>query len=238
MPELTDRSRERLERMAEAGLRILECYRVLEKSDANVVGEILRGQDTFYEWEHYPKGDVYDRETHAQYYYHAHPVEERGGEHGHFHCFLRAKGMPPGMAPAPLPGSPVTAGDDDAVSHLVAISMDRTGYPIRLFTTNRWVTGETWYAAADVARMLDRFRVDLAHPSWPVNLWISAMIQLFRPQIETLLVQRDAAVADWRQRHPGVDVFEDRAIEVTSALDISVEEQIEAVNAALEAAAA
>ena len=33
----------RLERMAEAGARVLECYRVLAKSNANVVGEVLRG---------------------------------------------------------------------------------------------------------------------------------------------------------------------------------------------------
>lgn len=238
MPDFTDHSRERLERMAEAGLQILECYRVLEKSNANVVGEILHGQDTFYEWDHYPKGDVYDPETHAQYYYHAHPAEERSGEHGHFHCFLRAKGMPPDVRPVLPPDADAPGGSDDAVSHLVAISMDRTGYPVRLFTTNRWVTGETWYAAGDVVRLLDRFRIDLAHPSWPVNLWITAMIQLFRPQIETLIAQRDAAVADWRRRHPGVDTFEDRALEVTAMTDISVEDQIGAVNAALKAAAA
>lgn len=238
MPDLTHQSRDRLERMAEAGLQILECYRVLGKSDANVVGEILRGQDTFYEWDHYPKGDVYDWETHAQYYYHAHPAEERGGEHGHFHCFLRPKGMPPGVAPAALPDAVAPDDPNDALSHLVAISMDRAGLPIRLFTTNRWVTGETWYVGSDVVRLLDRFRMDLAYPSWPVNIWITAMVQLFRPQIETLIERRDAVIAEWQQRHPGVDAFEDRALEVTSMVDISVEGQIAAVNAALKAAAA
>jgi hypothetical protein len=238
MRDLSDHPRDRLERMAEAGLEILECYRVLGKSDANVVGEILHGQDTFYEWDHYPKGDVYDWETHAQYYYHAHPVEERAGEHGHFHCFLRPKGMPAGMKPAALPGAVPPDAPDDSPCHLVAISMDRAGYPVRLFTTNRWVTGETWYAAPDVARLLDCFRMDLAHPSWPVNIWITAMIQLFHPQIEILLTRRDAAIADWRARHPGADVFEDRSLEVTSMLDISVEDQIAAVNAALKATAA
>ncbi len=238
MRDLTDHPRDRLERMAEAGLEILECYRVLGKSDANVVGEILRGQDTFYEWDHYPKGDVYDWETHAQYYYHAHPIEEREGEHGHFHCFLRPKGMPAGMKPAPLPGVAPPEEPDDAPCHLVAISMNRAGQPIRLFTTNRWVTGETWYAAPDVVRLLDRFRMDLAYPSWPVNIWITAMVQLFHPQIETLLARRDAAIADWRAGHPGVDVFEDRSLEVISTLDISVEDQIAQVSAALKAAAA
>jgi len=44
--------------------------------------------------------------------------------------------------------------------------------------------------------MLGRFRIDHGRPSWPTNIWITAMLRLFRPQIERLLRQRDAAVAD------------------------------------------
>ena len=56
---------------------------------------------------------------------------------------------------------------------------------------------------------------------------------LFRPQIERLLRQRDAALADWRRRHPDRDAFEDRELEITSVADISVDAQIAAVAAAL-----
>ena len=38
-----------LETMAEAGNRVLECCRVLKKSDATVVGEVLKGQGESYE---------------------------------------------------------------------------------------------------------------------------------------------------------------------------------------------
>jgi hypothetical protein len=69
--------------------------------------------------------------------------------------------------------------------------MDAYGWPIGLFTTNRWVTNQTWYSAADTIRMLDRFLIDHAYPSWPVNRWISAMFRLFRPQIVELLERRD-----------------------------------------------
>ncbi len=169
--------------MLAAGEEILECYRVLRKTGDNVVGEVLRDQGKFYEWNHYPNGDVYDSETHAQYFYHAHPTELRGGEHGHFHTFLRAKGMPPGTAPVPNDGDTEWPAGDDALSHIVGIAMDSKGYPIGLFTANRWVTGETWYAARDVRAMLDRFVIDPARPSWPVNRWITAMLRLFRPQI-------------------------------------------------------
>ncbi|MEQ8195772.1 MAG: hypothetical protein RIB59_14910 [Rhodospirillales bacterium] len=237
MTDFATLPRNRLGRMAEAGERVLECYRVLQKSNDNIVGEILRGQGEFFEWDHYPNGDVYDPETHAQYYYHAHPPEERskkyGHEHGHFHTFLRPKGFPPGIEPAPLADLEEPEGDNDALCHLIGISMNQAGYPIRLFTTNRWVTGETWYRAADAIAMLDTFVMDLAYPSWPANIWITEMIRLFRPEIESLLHARDAAVAAWADAHPGENAYEDRGLELTSLLDISVEAQIRKIAGAL-----
>ncbi len=105
--------------------------------------------------------------------------------------------------------------------------MTREGMPDRLFTTNRWVTGETWYAADDVIALLDRFEIDLADPSWPLNQWISAMLVLFRPQIEQLIRERDRAVEAWQTRHPERDVYEDRELEVTSSRSISLGHQLE-----------
>ena len=224
-------SRDRLELMAAAGAEIIECYRVLAKVELNVVGEVLREQGTFYEWDHYPKGDVYDNETHSQYYYHAH----RGalGEHGHFHTFLRAKGMPEEIKPVAYAGDAEWPEGDDVITHFIAISMDKHGYPTDLFTTNRWVTGENWFAAADVIAVVDRFKIDHAQPSWPTNRWLSAMLVLFRPQIEQLLHERDAALAAWQEQHPDGDVFEDRDFEITSIMAISVDPQIDKIDAAL-----
>lgn len=222
-----------LARMHAAGREIAECYRVLEKAGLNIVGEVLRGHGTFYEYEHYPPDDVFDRETHAQYYYHAH----RGGglEHGHFHTFLRAKGMPAGCAPVAYDGPEAWPTGDDALSHLIAISMDDIGRPIGLFAVNRWVTGDAWYPAEHVIRMLDRFAIDHAFPSWPVNRWISAMLVLFRPQVEALVRHRDIVLARWQSDHPGVDVFEDRALEITGYLPISVEEEMDRLDRLLAA---
>ncbi len=221
------------EAMAEAGREIAECYRVLEKGGSNVVAEILRGQGTFYEWNHYPDGDVYDGESHGQFYYHAHPSPLRESEHGHFHTFLRVAGMAPGTEPVPMPATVERPEGGDALSHLIGISMDRRGYPTRLFTTNRWVTGETWYDARDVTGMLDRFVIDHASPSWPTNRWISAMIRLFKPQIVRLLEERDAAVALWQKGHPDEVVYEDRNLEVTSSMPISVDVQVKNISTAL-----
>ncbi|MGI9303444.1 MAG: DUF6969 family protein [Gammaproteobacteria bacterium] len=223
--------RAQLERMQNAGAEIDECYRVLKKGGMNIVGECLKGQGTFYQNNHYPAGDVYDPETHAQYYYHNH----RGidGEHGHFHTFLRQKGMPESATPVPYDGDVEWPAGEDALSHLVAISMDRHGFPIGLFAVNRWVTGETWYTAKDVIDMIGRFDIDHAYPSWPVNRWITAMFILFEPQIAALLDQRDKVVTQWTREHADIDTYEDRNLEITGELLVSVDEQIASVHDAL-----
>lgn len=235
MVELKGLSHKQLGVMAESADQILECYRLLGKSGENMVSEVLHGQGEFFEWDHYPKGDVYDHVTHAQYYYHAHPTGLRGDEHGHFHTFLRPKGMPKGIRPKDLADVEPAKDSNDALSHLVAVSMNRAGFPTRLFTTNRWVTGETWYGADDVIAMMDQFVIDLARPSLPVNMWITAMLCLFRPLIERLLHDRDVAVAQHLAKHAGENAYEDRNLEVTSMTDISVEDQIQGVRTALSA---
>ncbi|NQW01909.1 MAG: hypothetical protein HQ483_19545 [Rhodospirillales bacterium] len=237
MTNLSEASPEQLDALMDAGTHILECYRVLQKSSANVVGEVLKGQGDFFEWDHYPTGDVYDHETHSQYYYHAHPPEKRankwGAEHGHFHTFLRPRGMPDGIAPAPLDDFRAPDDPNDALTHFIGISMNQAGYPIRLFTTNRWVTGEVWYTAQTVTSLLDRFEIDLSYPSWPVNIWLTHMLRLYRFEIIELLAGRDAMVKKWQASHPGVNAYEDRNLEITSILEISVEDKIKAVESAL-----
>lgn len=225
---------ERLREMEAAGAEVIETLRVLANTGDNVVGELLKGEGTFLEWDHYPKGDVHDFTSYSQYYYHAHPAEERPGEHGHFHTFLRPKGMPKGVKPAPVADLELPEDLDDALSHIVGISMDSHGLPLRMFSTNRWVTGEIWYRAEDVCTMIGCFVIDHAQPSWPVNRWISAMLCLFRPQIEELLYRRDRTIAQWQKQDPAKNVFEDRGREVTSVMEISIDEQIEKVVRALE----
>jgi hypothetical protein len=231
--------------MSAAGHGIRECYRALAKTGDNILGEVLRDQSIFREWDHYPHDDVYDAVTRAQFYYHAHPPDRRAwAEHGHFHTFLRPRGMPPGVKPAdvpppvdppePAPDDKTLAADNAALSHLIAISMNPSGLPIRLFTTNRWVTGETWYRAADVCAMLDYFVVDHTRPSWALNRWISAMFRLFKPQILELVHARDRTMAGWRPKS-GVtfSVYDDRSFDVTSMIAIDIDRQSGRVEAAL-----
>jgi len=229
MVDLTEVSTARLEKMAQAAEVVVTCQRVLAKAGANLVGDLLKGEGTFYQMTHYPQGDVYDHETHSQYYYHAH----RAGEHGHFHLFLRPKGMPDGIKPAQVEDFTAPKDDNEALSHLIAISMDPYGLARSLFSTNRWVTAEYWYKAEDVIALLDHFQIDHAVPSWPVNMWLGAMVQLFYPQICDLLHSRDAELALWKEKNPTKNAFEDRDLEITSEVMISVDDQHAAILAEL-----
>lgn len=225
-----------LARMAAAAQIIRDCRRELAARGSTIVVEATGGAPPA-EWRHYPEEEVYDPASHAQYFYHRHPAAEwPAGEHGHFHTFLRAEGMPAGVAPLVLPeialaaapplpqAAPLKRGSRDEVAHLVAIALDPRGVPIRLFTTNRWVTGETWYPAGDVLRMLDCFAIAGAGPSALLDRWLAALIGLFRPQIEGLLRRRDEAVMGWRRRRRS-HVLEDPRLEITSSLAIDLDEQ-------------
>ena len=57
-------SRSELKRMAAAGREVAECEAVSAKTGDTVVGELLRHQP-FFEWDHYPAGEVFDPETQA-----------------------------------------------------------------------------------------------------------------------------------------------------------------------------
>jgi hypothetical protein len=223
---LEDLPTETLAAMLEAGREVLNWRRILAKTQQNIVGLVLEQAGPFYILDHYPKGDVFDPESHAQWYYHAHDKAERPGEHGHFHTFLRGAGMPAGLKPAALPDHQAKADPHDLVCHLIAVSMDRAGWPVGLFTTNRWVTAETWYAAHDVCAMLDGFDMQINKPCWPVNRWLTGMLRLFRPQIEALVQQRDERVRAWQRQYPDVNTFEDRRLEVTSQVPVDVDAQV------------
>lgn len=236
-PLFADLPPARLARMAEAGRRVRECEEMLAKQHTSIVS-VLLGDAEFFQWDHYPDGDVYDGQSHSQYYYHAHQPNVRtnlwGDEHGHFHTFLRPQGFPDGLAPLPLT-DPAAGGEHTAgePAHLVAISINHAGEAMRLFSPNRWVTGETWHDAASMKQMLPLFRIDQPVPSWPVNIWITNMLILFGPSIESLLDARDRAIAAFVESHPDVNVYESRNLEVASMLEISVDDQIAAVEKAL-----
>ena len=228
---LAELSNEQLSAMLVAGREVQECHRVLKKASLNVVGELLKGQGEFVRFNHYPKGDVFDKESCSQYYYHSH----RGlpGEHGHFHTFVRGQGIPQNMSPVPYDGDVQWPQGEQIVTHFIAVSMDKYGFPIGLFATNRWVTDEAWFGATDMVSMLAGFEIDHAYPSWPTNRWLSNMLRLFQPEIEALLRHRDEVVQRWSEEHPDKDVFEDRKLEVTGDIRISIKRRMQTLTTLL-----
>ena len=104
----------RHEREAAAAAALRDCRAALAARGSTILRELTRpageaasdaGPDTaFDDWRHYPEGEVYDPATHAQYFFHRHPVaaapDAGNDEHGHFHLFLRGEGVPAGASGA------------------------------------------------------------------------------------------------------------------------------------------
>jgi hypothetical protein len=244
------------EREAEAAATLRECCAALAARGSTVIHELNGIREVagagatemvaeMVDWRHYPEGEVYDPDSHAQYFYHRHPGPSRRSpaqpaEHGHFHLFLRGEGVPAGItplvspelavanAPAPRQSAPLKLGRSDEVCHLVALALDTRGEPLRLFTTNRWVTGETWYRADDVIRMLDRFRLRGDGPSALLDRWLGALVRLFLPEIAALLRARDQAILEQRWRWRG-NVLEDPRLEITSSIEVDVDARLAGV---------
>ena len=177
------------------------CESILAKGGLNVLLETLADAKSVEAWSHYPKGDVFDPETGAQWYYHAHVPAFDGVEHGHFHCFVRPDGK------------------QGPVHHLIAVGVDAHGRLHRLFTVNQWVVGDNWLDAEATIALLPRFDVQMPKPSYLVNRWLSAVLRTYEPEIASLIRERDRMLASHVPAN-GVATREDRSLEVTSVLMI------------------
>ena len=240
---------------AAAAAAIRRCRAELVARGGSIVREATGGAAIIADWQHYPQDDAYDPSTHLQYFFHRHaasagPRPPWPRECGHFHLFLRGEGVPAGISPLvfadsavaaeapPAPQSaPLSRGRRAEVCHLVAVAVDGAGEPIGLFTTNRWVTGETWYRAADVIRLVEQMRFDLMRPAMLLDRWIAALVRLFATDIAGLIERRDRAILDWRWRRPRRNALEDPQLEITSHAAIDLDARLAAAEAAAMAAA-
>lgn len=177
------------------------CESLLAKDGLNVLSETFRDTSGITAFEHYPPGDVFDRASGAQWFYHCHPAEEGAVEHGHFHCFLRPQG----------PNGPI--------HHLAAVGVDAYGRMLRLFTVNQWVVADDWMDAEGTIALLPRFDVQMPRPSYLVNRWLTAIFAAHEDEIAKLIRERDRVLAAHRPPE-GVEARQDRALEVTSELNL------------------
>jgi hypothetical protein len=167
---------------------LLHAHAWYAQRGQSLASAALAGARSFVRWLHYPRNDVDDAAHGSRFFYHAHePHEMLAHEHGHFHVFARLTDRAV---------NPARSG----YAHLVGISMDPQGAPLRLFTTNQWVTGEDWFDAVDLASAVQRFRVETPGRLAPVARWLTAMVQCYASDMVRLLVQRDAQLQAFAQR--------------------------------------
>ena len=127
----------------------------------------------FVEWAHYPQPDAIDPVSGWKFYYHAHAASQRlYHEHGHFHVFLPA--------------------GHDLWTHWIGLTLDRRGLPLRLFTTNRWVTDEAWRSSGELAGEHPRLR-DAAPTE--VGAWLESLLCVYADDVAQLQRERDLRLA-------------------------------------------
>ena len=161
---------------------------------------------SFTQWEHYPKGDAIDPASKARWFYHAHPPEQRGPkEHGHFHLFLPL-GAFDGVEPLAKPVKEKPA----KVVHVAALCFDTDGLPTHWIATNQWVTDEYLYPAeAIIARMehMDMSDAGVAKGIPYVGRWLTCALAVARGDVEALLRERDAKLADVDPRDKEAEIL-------------------------------
>ncbi|NBP34623.1 MAG: hypothetical protein EBV01_04375 [Betaproteobacteria bacterium] len=169
------------------------------------------------EAQHFPEFDLKSKNNKSLCFFHRHDAKH--AEAGHFHVFQYHQ-------------------PEDV--HLLAIALNWRGRPHRLFSVNRWVTGESWMPAAQTWRHFKAWRIR-AERKWDdawrscqhldqsaqdlalVGLWLEALIACLEPQMKACLRARDQTLADWIERKPGVNLLEDQALEVLSELVICMD---------------
>ena len=196
-------------------------YSELAAKQSNVVRELLPKDSTIYQWQHYPQGDVIDRVNHTQYYYHSHQSHDpdRMAEHGHFHIFFRKAALDKNVAPLFASKKNLADPKKDNLCHLVSIEMNEYGVPTALFTLNHWVVQGFEYPVKETIRAMENFII-INSSHGLTNQWVTAMVQLFKPQITELLLHREKVIAHFQTEHPDQNVWEAKSLEVTSLLEL------------------
>ncbi len=146
------------------------------------------------------------------YFYHSHDAPASPTrEHGHFHLFGRARRR---------------RGEDpvDSYVHLAGIGVDANGAPLRLFTTNLWVTAGRWRSAAFIRGELNRFAHRATRPDSGAERWIGLLLRLFPAEIRSVLRLRELKVAGWRREGVVQRRLADRRIHLLSAVPLALGE--------------
>jgi hypothetical protein len=195
-----------LERRHAAASRALDHWLNITETHGSLI-QAFTGGTTIHAQLHYPEKDLVDPRSGTQCYYHCHRGDT---EHGHLHLFRRP-----------------TA--DGPLSHLIAISLDRRGLPVALFTVNRWVSADRWLPAADSLKLLRGVSLHGSGCDRDLSHWLIHFLRFYHPVVQQLLLQRDqclrAAGGSLEQ------LLEDRDLEILSFIPIDWSADLAAVEA-------
>ena len=196
---------------------LLEATRTMFEEGRPLMTRLLP-EGPLRQWNRYPDDGIASP-TGARCFYHVHPADPGDAEeHGHFHFFLPRSVMDRRARPLCAPHVP----NPEELVHIIALGIDRSGVPSRLFAVNRWVTDEYLYSADAVIAALPHFTLADALGDRTAIQWLTALIHLAAPDIHKLLIQRDALL---KARDPA---GEDRTIEVTGETRIDLEAMVAA----------
>lgn len=216
------------QRFVESAEALLDCINAYAKRGAGLLSDVLGRHAHFEEWAHYPMHDAVDTSSGYRYYYHAHEARQRiHGEHGHFHVF----GPVPKKGRRDRPSADGIMGTSSDYTHIIGISVDDRGFPLRLFTTNQWVTNERWLPARLVIETLHQLDLSHAKPT-RLSRWVEATTRLFSLQIAALLYWRDVRIES-KTRHIELSrLLADRRTHILSQCRIDLASQFQLLEGA------
>lgn len=179
----------------QAGCRSLRHWLRVNEQHGSLV-RACTGDTVVLAERHYPEDDWRDPLSGGQVYYHCH---RSGPEHGHLHVFM--------------PVEP-----DAELTHLLGIGLDPRGLPLSLFTVNRWVADDAWLPAGPGTALVQRFSLSASDADPRLSSWLEQFLLFYAPAIQTLLLQRDRALANLGC--PLEQALENRDLEIPSQLAI------------------
>lgn len=192
------------------GRRSVEAFESVTQASGSLSQSWIKGAAVV-KYEHYPPADVIDPSSGAHFYFHAH--RSHGEEHGHLHVFWHATATGRRSRFNQVKGKFVGS----MPTHLIAIALDARGLPLKLFTTNQWVTGGHWFNAELTLSCIDRCRPQAVEGHEFSCIWLGHFLSMYRPLIARLLQKRDAKLA----KFPSLEnALNNRRLEVLSQCTI------------------
>lgn len=188
----------------------LDYVRSLARRDLNPLAAMLGSHASPRTLHQYPEPGINWIGGGLGYFYHSHARRSsRSAEHGHFHLFAQQRDRRGNAC-------------DGSYAHLVGIEVNARGAPLRVFTTNLWVTAGLWRSAAFIAGELRRFAIVATRRESGPERWIGMILKLYPVQVRDVLRQRERRVARWRRERSVEQRLQDHRIRTLSSAHLSM----------------